>query len=564
MFFTLIRKRFIAIIFFILSSNLFFSISSAELVPSDAIHINEFLPNPVGDDSQLEFIELMNTTDQDLDVSGWAIDTGGTAHFSINAGTSIAANSFLTFFSAQQNISLTNSGDHIQLIRPDAFVQDDITYATSKEGYSYIRTGADIYEETHIPTPNATNSLSASPMPTSTPAVTVAPTTTPLLSPIPSATVLPITYSSEIHVSEFLPNPTGDDGELEFVEIYNSSALPIPLSGWIINTGTTSIFSIPVDIIIGAGEYLAFFSSVYDISLSNSSDHIKLVRPDSIVQDDISYTTSKEGYSYNRLANGTYEQSFTPTANASNSITVAPTPTPKPTAITTEEADTESLLYDYSSHIVINELLPNPKGSDETGEYIEIKSLDAKPVNLFGWTLDDSAKGSGYHFPKSAVIGSKKIVAFYRNTTKVALNNDTDILKLIDPNGKVISQTTYAKPVPENQSFNRDSKGLFIWSAELTPHKENIITVQENSPADSGIKPASKLAAIKASHVPTVLAARTEMLAWPEIVSSSVPASQKVSPAYNSKQYAFMFFGAAMAVLQLVSGIFRKESIWRR
>jgi hypothetical protein len=42
------------------------------------ILINEILPNPNGYDTGYEWIELINTEDTEIDISGWKIEIAGT------------------------------------------------------------------------------------------------------------------------------------------------------------------------------------------------------------------------------------------------------------------------------------------------------------------------------------------------------------------------------------------------------------------------------------------------------------------------------------------------------
>ncbi len=563
-------KLLVLLYLFFLSNILIFSVSSAEEAYSSAVHIHEFIPNPTGNDSELEFIELYNSSDEDVDLSGWIIDTGGSARFTLEDGTILAAQSFLTFYSSDKNIALTNSGDHIQFIRPDTVAQDDITYTSSIEGHSYIRTDEGMYEDSSTPTPNALNASSPTPMPSPSPTSTPTPTVSPTSTPTPSPE--PIVYSADVHISEFLANPEGDDGELEFVELHNSSTSEVDISGWIIDTGPTSRFVIASGTLLGASSYVAFFSSAHDISLSNSSDRIQFIRPDGVTQDDISYTTTKEGHSYNRSDSGVYDQSFTPTPNAANTISASPTPSPKPTSTASPTSEEEYVAYDFSSLLVINEVLPNPKGSDEEYEFIEIKNMDTTTVRLAGWALDDTAKGSGFHFADERILAGK-ILVLQRKKTKIALNNDTDTVKLIDPKGKAISAVTYSKVVPEEQSWNRLVDGTYAWSATLTPGKENTIVVLEKiSPSPKPKKTNSAAVKKKVSvgtrestpRLPNVLAARDEKLPWTETVSRTVVSSTNEALPVTGKQRLFVLFGATAAFAQLASGISRKERIWRR
>ncbi len=540
---------------------LFFSVSSAQLPYSDAVHINEFLPNPNPEsiDNKLEFIELYNSSAVDVDISGWILDDvfgiSKREEYVIPTGTVLLAGQYMSFKNSQTKIILNDSNNNVRLIRPDFVVQDNVSYLNSQRGYSYNRIDATTYTQLLPPTPGDINTIF------------IFPTPTPM--PTPTATPAPIIYSSEIHVSEFLPNPDGDDSELEFIELHNASSSAVDVSGWIIDTGPTSRFTIPLGTSMGAGEFLTFFSAAHDISLSNSGDRIQLIRPDMALQDDIIYTTTKEGYSYNRSDNGSYEPSFTPTPNAMNMITVSPTPTPrstsakqaKPTAL--PEADEERIVYEFSSLLVLHEVLPNPVGSDEQAEFIEIKSLDTKSVRLAGWTITDASKKSGYRFPNEAVIGAKKIIILYRDTTKIALNNNTDVVKLIDPNGKIISTLTYTSPVPEGQSWSRDEGGTYAWTETPTPGKENTIVVrQKASPTPKPKK--AKDAISKKNVLPIVLAARDQKLPWTETVSRTMVLPAEFSSPRTGKQKIFILLGTTVAFAQLASSIVHKERIWRR
>lgn len=550
----MLRYR-IFFILFLISDSLFFSTSSAEVVYSDAVHINEFLPDPDGDDARFEFIELYNSSATDVDISGWKLENASGKVFQIPSSISILGGGYVVFYSSETGSMLANTGDRLlRLTDPIGVVHEEANYSGSTQGYSYNRTPTGVYEKNKTPTPNAAN--------------IIAPTPTPV--PTPTATPIPIMYSSEIHISEFLPNPEGDDSELEFIELHNASSSVVDVSGWIIDTGPTSRFTISLGTSMGAGEFLAFFSAANDISLSNSSDHIQFIRPDLVIQDDIAYTATKEGYSYNRSDAGTYDQSFTPTPNATNTITASPTPSPKPSPSSTHEAEIQSVKYDLSSLLVINELLPNPKGSDEEYEFIEIKNMDKKTVRLAGWMLDDVAKGSGFHFTDES-IGAGKLLVLERKKTKIALNNDTDTVKLIDPDGKIVAMLTYAKTVPEGQSWSRDEDGTYAWAEAPTPGKENTIVVLEKvfpTPASKNLEQArpkktKNIVRASAFKAPVVLAARDQKLPWTEMVSRTVVLPAEFPAPHTGRQKIFILLGTIAACTQLASSIFHKERIWR-
>jgi len=119
---------------------------------SESVFLNEFLPAPRyvdwDGDGQANFndewIELFNAGARTVDLGGWQMDDlegGGTAAYSIPAGTTIGAGGFLVFFKKETGIALNNEGDWVRLVRSDAVVADQMRYERSP-GYdrSYSRT----------------------------------------------------------------------------------------------------------------------------------------------------------------------------------------------------------------------------------------------------------------------------------------------------------------------------------------------------------------------------------------------------------------------------------------
>lgn len=125
-------------------------------------------------------------------------------------------------------------------------------------------------------------------------------------------------------VNELLPNPAEPqtDSEDEFIELYNSNDVAFDLSGFKLQTGTTSLhtytflagFSLP------AKSFMAFYSIDTNLSLSNSGGQARLLDPagNIISQSDI-YGTAKEGQTW-ALANGKWYFTTTPTASGANVI----------------------------------------------------------------------------------------------------------------------------------------------------------------------------------------------------------------------------------------------------
>ena len=338
--------------------------------------------------------------------------------------------------------------------------------------------------------------------------------------------------------------------------------------------GVFSPFCIPEETSISGNGFVTFYRRQTKLSMNNDSDHVRLVRPDGVIQSDVSYISTKEKHSYNRTDTGIYEQSSTISPNATNIFTAVSSPAPKPSD-DDEEDKKESVAYDFSEKIIINELLPNPIGEDAEAEFIEIKSQDTKTINLFGWTLDDEEGGSKpYHFTEKDILIPGKILVLFRSKTKLALNNDTDSVRLLDPNRKIISSIQYKQKFSEGQSYSSTPEKTFVWSDTPTPGKENTIYIQEKISPTPKQKAVKKAATPKKTSIPVqqnpprVLAAITSpsMLPWPEASHKEGVVTRSVidTRPFRAKQGIFVAFGVTVAGMQLVSGISHKERIWQK
>lgn len=534
--------------------------SAEDMSYSGEVYINEYLPNPAGNDSEFEFIELYNAPSDAIEVSGWVLDNGGSGDFTIPDTTIISGGGYAVFYSTQTGSLLANTGDRqVRLLDPLGMVHTQTFYSGSKEAYSYNRTDDGSYLQSPMLTPNAANEFPLTPTPE--------PTLTP--------TAIPQVYSLDIHINEFLPNPKGDDALGEFIELVNTGSEPVDISEWVLDDvedAGSAPYSIPDKTILPANGFVALYRPHTKISLNNDSDHVRLIRPDAVVQDDVSYTDTKEAHSYNRTDAEKYEKSSTITPGAANIITNISTPTPKQE----EEKDTEKeskATYDFSTKILINEFLPNPEGEDSELEFIEIKSFEKRNIKLFGYLIDDGEGGSApYNFKKEDSIEAGKILVLFRSKTKIALNNDKDSVRLLDPNRKAISIVAYEEKIIEGQSYNKNADGEFEWSEILTPGKENTISIQEKFTPTPKSKASKKVSVPKLNSSSRVLSAAiaASTLPWPEqvqpegFVSRSVLSLGGSAQALMYRQVVFVFFGMSLAGMQLISGIRHKEKIWQK
>ncbi|MFW0862672.1 MAG: lamin tail domain-containing protein [Candidatus Komeilibacteria bacterium] len=125
----------------------------------------------------------------------------------------------------------------------------------------------------------------------------------------------------------------------------------------------------------------------------------------------------------------------------------------------------------YSNKVRINELLPDPDGSDEENEFIELFNDDDLDIDLEGWYIEDL---SGKKYILSGNVASKSFIVFYRTDTKITLNNSSgDVLSLFNPIDELVSNLSYDKSLT-SYSYSYFTEG-WKWTEDITPGSENFI-----------------------------------------------------------------------------------------
>ncbi len=123
--------------------------------------ITEILPNPAGtgNDGTDEFVELYNPNTVSFDLSGFSLQAGTTSLHTaaFPAGTTLPAQSFTAFYTADTGLSLSNSGGQVMLLDPfsNSISATDV-YGTAVDGQAWALANGQWYWTT-TPTPNAAN-----------------------------------------------------------------------------------------------------------------------------------------------------------------------------------------------------------------------------------------------------------------------------------------------------------------------------------------------------------------------------------------------------------------------
>jgi hypothetical protein len=124
------------------------------------IYINEWLPNPVGNDAAGEFVELYNSGNGAVSLNGYALSVGKKP--TSLAGYSIAARGYLVLNKKQSKLSLKNTDGGLWLYGPSGQPIDYGAFTgAAPEGKSFSRVsygGANIQHFAFVyPTPGVAN-----------------------------------------------------------------------------------------------------------------------------------------------------------------------------------------------------------------------------------------------------------------------------------------------------------------------------------------------------------------------------------------------------------------------
>ena len=419
--------------------------SSDSTVPgySSAITISEFLPNPDGTDSGEEWIELYNSGDSPVDLSGWKLDDEsssgaiGSSAYTFPTGSGVSAHQYFVVDLPEGSFALNNTGgDSVRLIWPDKTVIATVTYTgNAKDDITYARRDDGAYAWTTVATKGSTNVF----------AQTVDPVA--VNQNLPDAGDY---ANTGIKFNELFPNPAGPDSGSEWVEVKNTGTQTWTLHNWILDDGekdapigsSAYVIQSPT---VKPGEVAVIAIPAGKFAMNNSGpETVRLFSPDKKLVDWVTYSGAKEGLSYSLESDNSWSWG-TPTPNEENLQT--------------------------AENLVLNEIFPYPvKGSEE---YIEILNASDQDVNLAGFKIKSNSD--------SFVIGDSTLAAgqflvLKRSVTGLALANTAkEQLELISVAGVVVSSVEY-EDAPKNQSFSRNDDGDYVWTASLTPGAANKFT----------------------------------------------------------------------------------------
>lgn len=277
-----------------------------------------------------------------------------------------------------------------------------------------------------------------------------------------SDTALPVLIINEVQTTG-LSESVAEDGAKEFVEIYNPSSVPLDAKGWRVEYlsashnggGAPTRVLGELDFVIGGASYILLSYAAYLPGadkyfgtstsstgwIAKSGGHIRIVNPAGQTVDAVNWGSASPlqiepptvwwhapviaaGKSIERLWPG--DAGYV--AGLEFAAPSVPTPrggnVPRPPEPDTPPDEDPPLQESLCEHIVLSEVLPNPAGTDDRREFIEVHNPSNSAVNLKGCSLRLGETGSVHELPDE-LLQPGAYRAFYDDETDITLPNGT-------------------------------------------------------------------------------------------------------------------------------------------
>jgi len=420
------------------------------------LRVSEIMYHPITDtayaSNEYEFIELANSGNSTIDISGVSVSDGITYTFA--AGTVMTANSTLvlaknpTAFQARYGFAphntatylgqLRNEGETIRLFDGGGNLLFTIRYdndeplLTAAEGFGFS------LEATGTPVmPNVYEEWRISSAPNGTPGA------------LPTASNQPVVLVNEVLAHTDLP-------QIDFIELYNAKNETVDVGNWVITDNLTDLarFVVPVGTVIQPYGYLTFDQNELGFAFNSEGDIAYLFARDA----QGALTGHAHGFSFGTSPNGiSFGRCTLP---ASDGIA----------------EDDEFVLQNIETigaanalpqvgPVVISELMYNGPGTDAAEEFIELTNISSNPVPLYDpaspanmWRIDGIGPfimPAGTSIPgNGTILIVRADPVTFRNTYNIpntiavlgpyepsALNNDGERVSLQKPDEQNLDGT---------------------------------------------------------------------------------------------------------------------------
>ncbi|HLD20331.1 MAG TPA: lamin tail domain-containing protein [Patescibacteria group bacterium] len=312
--------------------------------------------------------------------------------------------------------------------------------------------------------------------------------------------------NSHLVFTEIMYDAEGSDTKREWIEIYNPTDTPITIiegagdGSWrffdssnhtltlIKGSAIIPVASVAIiasDSATFMAEHPSFSGTLFDttMSLNNTSATLKLSNDKGLTFfETVSYASdwggAGDGFSLEKIDpdetnDKTNWQQSAYKGGSPGEVTISskqPQPNPNPVPSSESGASSPSSSASYPDGVVINELYPWPRDTED--ECIELANQTEQTIDISLWIISDSS-GKKYTIPQQTTIPSYGLITLYREKTKIVLNNSNDTISLMFPSSKIASKTSYTQ-AKQGMSWARNEEDEFQWSKTPTPNTINV------------------------------------------------------------------------------------------
>ncbi len=465
--------------------------------------------------SDTEWIEIFNKGTEKVDITGWKFFEEGTNHkltafrgdFILDPGeyaviandAAKVATKYPTYTGAifdSSWSSLTEKGEEIGLKNAQSVKVELVTYLATttgslerKDAATADYTASNWKENAKSNTIGMKNSVSGS---SGGSGNQQSPSPTQQQSALQFTLIVQepvwVPGRGDVLINELVSDP--EEGEREWIELYNPTRHEIELSGWTIEDGARN--SVMLSGKLGEQDLKRFF--ILDLPagfLRNSGDTVELRDSRKFLIDAATYGDWDDGELLNNAPRANDPLSLARagdgvnTYNNKNDFQTTTTPTKGDSNRIAKNTE-ESVANNYSA-LIISEILPNPGSQKPSDEFIELVNQGSEPIHLEGWTLG-TADGRTFIFHGSGgsalVLAPKTYFVATRTLTHLVLRNSGgDRVRLYPPGSSTPSyQLTYQDSAPLGMSYSLKGVNRYAWTRTPTPGEESTITVDNQGP----------------------------------------------------------------------------------
>jgi hypothetical protein len=293
------------------------------------------------------------------------------------------------------------------------------------------------------------------------------------------------TEQLDIDINELFVDPSSPqtDTNDEFIELYNPNPVPADISGYQLESGTTTIYkhTFAAGTVLPPLGYYTLYSKDTTLSLTNSGGRVSLYGFDGVELETIIYPEAKQGESWSKNIIGVWEWTTTVTPNSENIISkpviIQQVNNKKSTKSTTTKKTVSNTTL--APPIQLNEIYPDPISpqKDSEDEYVELYNPYPYSINIADYTIiTGTEKQYKYTFPIGSIIEGFGYLTVTSKDTNLTLNNSNGRVLLINNFSQEIDRTEYDS-VKTGLSWARDDRGTWVWTTEVTKNFKNIINL---------------------------------------------------------------------------------------